>query len=355
MRFRKSIVAAATALLAAGTIAGCSSGSSSSGGSGGGDNIWSSGQVDVANAQTKIYDELKGKKIAFVPLLFKGYALAENWGTTFERTFTPAGADYKVYDANFSPDRMVQTMNDLIARKAADVIIVMNQAQGLLDNAVEKAAKAGIYVVVINQMTTKLGDVFVGPDLYKAGKAMAERAMTDCQARPDAKQVAVLDGNGTDPASVLWNKSIKDTMEPKGFKVDVTHTLYQNPAAQKAAESALSQHQNRLCAIMPLYDVNAVTVGQSVKTSASRGGGGDVGVYTLDANSQTCDAIKDGTIRATSAYDVQGIGAAAAIAVQNLLAGGEKPGADHKFGLATTFPVDRNNVDTTTIACYHSK
>ncbi|QKT08824.1 substrate-binding domain-containing protein [Gordonia sp. X0973] len=359
MRFGKTLAAASATVLAIGALAGCSSGGSGSGGgsANNSDAVFNSGQIEVLKVHDQINEHLKGKRIAFVPLLYKGYPLTENWGTTLERTANESGAEFKVYDANFSPDRMVSTMNDLIARKAADVIIVQNQAAGLLDNAIEQARKAGIYTIVLNMMTTKLGDAFIGVNVYSAAKAVTERAMSDCQARPDARQLVAIDGSGTDPASVQWAAGVKEAAAAKGFNVTVNHSGFQNPAAQQAAESSIAQHQSKLCGFVVTFDMNAVTVGQTVKTAEQRGTlrPGEVGTYTLDANYQTCDAIKAGTVTATSAYDVQGIGASAAIAMQNLLLGGIKPGGQHNFAFATNTLVDKANVDTTSIACYHSK
>ncbi len=313
--------------------------------------------VELLPARQTALDAMQGKKIAFVPILYKGYQLTENWGTTMQRTFDNLGADFTVYDSNFSSDRMLSTINDLIARKAADVLILQNQDQGLLDSVIDQAAKAGIYTVVLNMMSNRLGDAFVGVDVYGAAQSIAGRAVEDCDKRNAPKTISIIDGPGNDPASILWNQGIKDAVEPLGYKVLVNHSQFQNAQAQAAAESVIQQQQGELCGFMVTFDLNSITVGQTVKAAESRGQvqPGSIGVYTLDADSNWCDALRQGLVTASAAYDVQGIGAAGAAAAQNLIFDGAQPGAGNSVAYVSSTVVDRSNVDQTTIACYTSR
>jgi ribose transport system substrate-binding protein len=347
------LAAAAAAIL---SLSACSVGADRSGsGDARGKSAFGS-NVDLDTARDTVHDAMKGKRIAFIPILYKGYALTENWGTTMRRTFEGMGAEFKVYDSNFSSDRMVSTINDLIARDAADVLVLQNQDQGLLDNLVEKAERAGIYTVVLNQMSGRLGDAFVGVDVYGAARQITSRALDDCGGRNAPKTLSVIDGPGNDPASILWVKGVKDVAEDEGYEVLVSHSQYQNAKAQAAAESTLQQQRGELCAFMVTFDLNSVTVGQTVRTAESRGqvDKGSVGVYTLDADSTWCEALKSGLVTASAAYDVQGIGASAATAVQNLILSGAEPGSTHSVAYVSSAVVDKSNVDDTTIACYTS-
>lgn len=356
MKFRiRVLVSTFTALAAVGmSSCGVSTGSSDAGSKSG--NQAFDANVDILKARDTANAAMQGKRIAFVPILYKGYALTENWGTTMDRTFKAMGADFKVYDSNFSSDRMISTINDLIARKAADVLVLQNQDQGLLDNAIERAERAGIYTVVLNQMSSRLGDAFIGVDVYGAARAITERAISDCDARGAGKTLSVIDGPGNDPASILWGKGVEDVAKAQGYKVMVSHSQYQNAKAQAAAESVIQQQQGELCGFMVTFDLNSITVGQTVRSAENRGQvkRGSVGVYTLDADKNWCDALKQGLVTATSAYDVQGIGAAAAVATQNLVLNGAAPGSSHEVGYVSSTVVDKSNVDDTTIACYTS-
>ncbi|SFW79821.1 sugar ABC transporter substrate-binding protein [Amycolatopsis australiensis] len=355
MKLTRKLTAVATAVLLA--TAGCSVGSSSSGGQAGGGNQAFGANAELLPARQKAHDTMKGKKIAFVPILFKGYQLTENWGSTMKRTFESMGAQFTVYDSNFSSDRMLSTINDLIARKAADVLVLQNQDLGLLDNAIDRAEKAGIYTVVLNMMSTRLGDAFVGVDVYGAAQAIAKRAIADCDARHAAKTLSVIDGPGNDPASILWDQGIKDVAGSLGYQVLVGHSQFQNAQAQATAESVIQQQQGKLCGFLVTFDLNSITVGQTVKAAEGRGqvAPGSIGVYTLDADSNWCGALKQGLVTASAAYDVQGIGAAGAAAAQNLIFSGAKPGSGHDFAYVSSTVVDKTNVDQTTIACYKSQ
>ncbi|WP_063012105.1 sugar ABC transporter substrate-binding protein [Nocardia kruczakiae] len=351
---RKKILALVTAALAAFAVAGCSVDSgASSGGAAGGDQAFGA-TVDMNAAVQKAHDVMKGKKIAFVPILYKGYALTENWGSTMQRAFGNLGADFQVYDSNFSSDRMISTINDLIARKAADVLVLQNQDLGLLDSAIQQAERAGIYTVVLNMMSTRLGDAFIGVDVGHAARTIAQRAADDCGRRNAPKQVAIIDGPGNDPASIQWTKGIHDVLDPLGYTVTLAHSQFQNAVAQQAAESMLQQSQGKLCGFLVTYDVNAVTVGQTVANAVGRGqvAPDSVGTYTFDADKSWCDALKQGLVTASVAYDVQGIGEAAAVATQQLIQSGVKPAGNHTVSFVSDAMVDKSNVDDVSIACY---
>ncbi len=120
-------------------------------------------------------------------------------------------------------------------------------------------------------MSARLGDAFVGVDVYGAAQSIAKRAMSDCDGRNAPKTISIIDGPGNDPASILWNQGIKDVVEQAGYKVLVAHSQFQNVQAQAAAESVLQQQQGKLCGFMVTFDLNSITVGQTVKAAESRG------------------------------------------------------------------------------------
>ncbi|MFT3659954.1 MAG: substrate-binding domain-containing protein [Gordonia sp. (in: high G+C Gram-positive bacteria)] len=356
MRIIEKAMTAAVALLTAATVAGCSVNYGEGRGPGAGTGEGFGAAVELIPARDEVIEAMTGKKIAYIPMLYKGYMLTENWGTSLKRTLEPLGAEVAIHDPNFDNDRMLAIINDVIARKSADVMVMQNAAQGLLDNAIERAAQAGIYTVVLNQMSTRLGDAFVGTDVMGAAEAVTERAVADCDARGATKKLTVVDGMGNDPASLLWNAGIEKVADAHGYQVTVSHSQYDNAQAQSAAEAAMQQAGGNMCGFMVTFDLNAVTVGQSVQAAERRGQvrPGSIGVYTLDANAATCAELERGTVTATAAYDVQGIGTAGAVAVQNLLIDGRPAGSGHQVGFVPYHVVDGENAGTTTIACYQS-
>lgn len=357
MSSKKNLLGAASVLFAASLIAsGCTVNTGAGGSGGAAEGKGFGSNVELLPARDKVSAIMKGKRISYVPMLYKGYLLTENWGTSLKRALESEGATVSISDPNFDPDRMLAILNDIIARKQADVLVLQSSANGLLDNVIERAQQAGIYTVVLNMMATRLGDAFVGVDVYGAAQAITRRAVADCDARGAEKRISIIDGLGNDPASLLWNAGIQNVAKSAGYEVSISHSQFDNSKAQGAAEASLQQTGGKMCGFMVTFDLNSVSVGQTVKAAEARRQipPGSVGVYTLDANNATCDELRKGTVTATAAYDVQGIGAAGAVAVQNLLINGNPPGARHDVGYVSYQVVDGKTADQTTIACYKS-
>lgn len=311
--------------------------------------------VTPIKGRQAVYDTMKDKKIAFVPILYKGYNLTTEWGNTMERSFERMGADFKVYDSNFDTDQMVKTIDDLIARKAVDVLVLHNPDVGVLTKQIEDAADAGIYTVVINMISNASGDAFVGADVVGAAEDVAKRTVRDCEARGAPKRVAVIDGPGNDAFSLQWNMGIRNTFEKNGFKIVRTaHSQWQNSLASQATTQILQQQKDKICAFMPTFDLNAIAVGDAVQKAEQQGliPKDSVGVYTMGADVLTCKAMADGKVTATAAYDVSGIGSATVAATQQVLELGNEPGATHTISLLPHVVVDKTTMDQYTTACY---
>lgn len=353
---KRKITALLAAAAAAVAMTACTTGSSGSSASapGGGNQAFGE-TAQLFDANQKAHDVMKGKRIAFVPILYKGYNLTQNWGASMQRAFDNLGAQFQVYDANFDPDKMVKIVNDLISRKEADVLILHNTDVGVLTKQIEDARKAGIYTIVVNMMSSQLGDAFIGVDVVHAAQDITRRAIADCDQRGGAKRLAIIDGPGNDAASLQWSKGVHDVADPAGYEVVATaHTQWQNAAAQQAAASITQQQKDNLCAYLVTYDLNSVAVGDAVSEAAARGviRPNSIGVYTMAADTLWCDALRAGKVTASVAYDVQGVGAAAVVTAQQLIQTGVAPGSTHSVAYVAHAVVDRSNVDNTTIACY---
>jgi ribose transport system substrate-binding protein len=337
-------------------LTGCSAGSSDSddgGGGGGGGGLPEA--MSPADARKEVYDIMKGKRIAFIPILYKGYELTQNWGGTMERSFTRMGAKFDVYDSNFDTNQMVQTIDNLIARKSVDVLVLHNPDVGVLTKQIEDAAKAGIYTVVINMISNRSGDLFVGADVIGSAEDVTKRAVEDCNKRGAPKNLAVIDGPGNDAFSLQWNQGVEKVAKEEGFKIVRTaHSEWQNSAANQAATQIIQQQGQDLCAFMVTFDENAVAVGNAVADAEGRGlvPDGAVGVYTMAAGSRWCEAARAGNVTASAAYDIPGIGSAIVAGTQQLLERGEKPGSTHTVSILPHVIVDQSNMDDYTVACY---
>lgn len=348
----------ATVMFAVLVLAGCSSGADTTGDKGSNSGATGSGGVpEVVQPQAVrdlVHENLQGKQVAFVPILYKGYKITEEWGIQMQRTFDNLGVDFKVYDSNFDTDQMVRTIDDLIRGKKADVLIFQSPDVNLLSQQIASAHDAGIYVVVLNMTSNQSGDVFIGADLFSAAKEITGRVAEDCKAAGKNK-VALVNGPANDPWSVLYRSGVEEAADELGLEVaDVTDSKWQADLANQQSATLLQRHGADLCALMLPWDVLAIPAAQAVKSAEQAGTieAGAVGVYAIDASDDGCDAIRSGAIRATVAYDQDAIGAGAAFAVQQLLELGNPPGSQRTVSFVPHQLLDKTNVDTVTFACY---
>lgn len=353
---KRLLVAALFAVL---VLAGCSSGSDSGGSesSGSGDTSASGGVPEVVQpkeVRDLVHEKLEGKRVAFVPILYKGYKITEEWGIQMQRTFDNLGVDFQVYDSNFDTDQMVRTIDDLIRGGKADVLIFQSPDVSVLSNQISAAHDAGIYVVVLNMTSNQSGDVFIGADLFSAAKEITGRVAEDCEATGKTK-VALVNGPATDPWSVLYRSGVEEAADELGLEIaDVTDSKWQADLANQQSATLLQRHGSDLCALMLPWDVLAIPAAQAVQSAEQSGSikEGAVGVYSIDASDDGCEAIRSGAIRASVAYDQDAIGAGAAIAVQQLLELGATPGSQRTVAFVPHQLVDKTNVDNVTFACY---
>lgn len=353
----------ATALFAVLVLAGCSSGADSSdeqsagASSGSGAAAGSGGVPEVVQPQEVrdlVHETMKGKRVAFIPILYKGYKITEEWGIQMQRTFDNLGVDFQVYDSNFDTDQMVRTIDDLVRGEKADVLIFQSPDVNLLSQQIASAHEAGIYVVVLNMTSNQSGDAFIGADLFSAAEEITGRVAEDCEATGKTK-VALVNGPANDPWSVLYRSGVEQAAGELGLDiVDVTDSKWQADLANQQSATLLQRHGAELCALMLPWDVLAIPASQAVTTAeqANIVEPGAVGVYAIDASDDGCDAIRSGAIRASVAYDQDAIGAGAAFAVQQLLELGNPPGSQRTVSFVPHQLVDETNVDSVTFACY---
>ena len=60
--------------------------------------------VQPVEVRQLVHDTVAGKNIAFVPILYKGFKITEEWGKQMESVFSNLGANFDVYDSNFDTE-----------------------------------------------------------------------------------------------------------------------------------------------------------------------------------------------------------------------------------------------------------
>ena len=345
----------ALALVAAIVLTGCSTGSDSSGGGSesDGENVVPD-TVQPNELRDIVHESMKGKRVAYVPLLFEGYKITQQWGAALKRVVEMEGGTFEVYDANFDTDQMIRTINGLIQGEDADVLILHNPDVSVLTQQIEDAKAAGIYTIVLNLMSSQTGDAFIGADTQSASQDITNRAMDDCEGK-GKNQIAMINGPGTNGFDQTFARGVNAAADERGFEVVAeTKSNYQVDLASQQATTLVQKYKSDLCAIILPWDVLAIPAGKSVERAVSQGvvDAGDVGIYSLDASSEGCDAVRDGTITALASYDVPGIGSAAAVVLQNVLQLGLAPGSTHTAAYVDHVVLDRDSVDDIATACY---
>jgi ribose transport system substrate-binding protein len=333
------------------TLGACSSGSSDKKASGTTADAKLNGgvpeTVDLVSVRTLVHDTLKDKRVAFIPILYKGFALTETWGHEMERGLTMLGAKFEVHDANFNTDKMVQIIDGLI-NEHVDVLVLHNPDVGVLTEQIKKAHEQGIYVVVLNMIANQSGDMYIGADVPSAGRDIALRAVADCKAKNNNK-VAVLDGFGPDAFSIGFQAGWEPVLKDAGFQV-VSHQQdqYDQAKANQLATTILQQNKD-ICAFLSNWDIPAVGIGEAIDAAKLKG---KVGVYSLDSSHNWCESLAAGKVTASAAYDVPGIGAGAVVAIQHLLELKNKPGSQRTVDYVPHVVIDNTNYKQYNTACY---
>jgi ribose transport system substrate-binding protein len=342
----------ATLLIVTGCSVGESSGPSDSGKKS--DQVFADPNSTLTDTVEKAVGSMDGKRVAFVPLLLKGYGLTSNWFESMKIALEPMGAEVTAYDANFDPQKMVSTIDQIIRDKSADVLVLHNIDVGILVNQIAAAEKAGIYVISVNMLSNRLGDAYVGPNTGLAASDIADRAIADCKAK-GKKNISIIDGPGNDGASIEWVTNIERQVKEAGLTVtEVAHSNYDNATAREIAATTLQKQKSDLCAFMVLFDLNSLAVGDAVQEAVGNGlvKNGDVGVYTFSADAAVCDAMDQGLVTASAAYDVTGMGAAVTATIQQLIQMNQPPGSFHTVSFLGHRVVDKTDMHNYNVACW---
>lgn len=304
--------------------------------------------VDPLGVREIVHNTMAGKRVAYIPISNSGFELTAQWGVEIERTLSMLGAELTTYDPNFDTDKMVQIIDGLLADGNLDALVLHNPDVGVLTEQITTAQSKGIYVVVVNMISNQSGDAFIGSDVTSAAADLGERVVSDCKASGGNK-VAIIDGWGPDGFSIGANAGWDPVFESAGFEVVSRQQGKYDPAEANTIATAVLQQNPDICAFVVNWDIMSLGAGEAV---AAAGRTGEIGVYTLDASNTWCTALREGKATAAAAYNVDGIGVGAALALQNLFELGQPAGSMRTVSYVPHVIVDADNVDTVAGACY---
>jgi ribose transport system substrate-binding protein len=351
-KWRRPALAAAAILSLAATLAlsGCTNGLSEQD-TGGGDSSTGGNAglpltVDVTDARTQLLAAVEGKQISYIPLSLN-YPLNRLWGNVFKTTFEQLGANYTEDDAGGEVDKAIQFVDSRL-NEGADVIIVQNPDVGVLSEQVRKGREQGTYFVSLNIQGSESSDAYVGPDFQGMAAELAQRMVADCKAKGQNK-VAIVSGYGTDAQSIFTDQGWEPVFKDAGIEVvSKQQSEFLPTNANQIATTVLQQNPD-LCGFAVIFDGTAIGVADAVDAAGKTG---DVGVYTIGASIDTCNAITAGRITAAIDGNQEALPAAAASAVQQLLLIGDPPGTRRVMSFVGHQIVDPTTMATVPGACY---
>jgi len=203
------------------------------------------------------------------------------------------GANMVTLDAQDSPERQADQVEDLIARNV-DLLILNPVDSDAIAPSVLAANRADIPVITVTR-ESKEGDVVQHLDIdnTEAGELVAKQLIEDLQGEG---KVAILEGIPGATSAVARQDGFLNAIEGTNIEVAASLTAnYDRHEGYVVMEDILEANPD-LDAVYAHNDEMALGAVRAIDAS---GMAGEVMVYGIDAVDDAIDAIKDGTMRAT--------------------------------------------------------
>jgi ribose transport system substrate-binding protein len=280
VKFSLSLVAVIGLMtLVAGVVVGRASGGSDTGGGGGGGGAASGKKVDVI---------IKASDSSFWQTMLAGAK--------------KAGADYGIKVGLFGPtsetdvNEQVQLVENAISR-GVDAIVLAPNSSNALNNAIERARKAGKKVILADTPVTTDSEGFIGTDNKKAGEQAGERL---CQL---VKQQGKDSGDVLIESSVAGVQVLKD--REAGFRdglkacpsLRVALVRYNNNDINTAASQvndALTANRN----LVGIFAANNTSGNGAARAIKDNKAADRIPVVAFDTDPAENAALRDGSIDA---------------------------------------------------------
>ncbi|MCY6382192.1 substrate-binding domain-containing protein [Hoeflea prorocentri] len=176
-----------------------------------------------------------------------------------------AGGKYISADANFSPEKSVADVENLITR-GADVLIIMSGVADAIGPTVKAALDEGIPVVAYDQLIEVPGTFYVSFDARSVGKELAAGMLA---VAPEGNY-AIIKGDDGDPNTHQMFGAYQDVMKPKydsgAIKVVGEQFVdsWRPETAKDTIEQILTANNNDVQAVMVMNDGMASGVAQAL-------------------------------------------------------------------------------------------
>ncbi|MEP3280210.1 MAG: substrate-binding domain-containing protein [Stappiaceae bacterium] len=177
-----------------------------------------------------------------------------------------AGAKYISADANFSAEKSVADIENLITR-GANVLIIMSGVADAVGPVVDQALAEGIPVVAYDQIIERPGVFYVSFDARSVGQELANGML---EVAPKGKY-AIIKGDDGDPNTHQMFGAYTEVMQPKYDSSDITVVGEQfidgwrPEAAKDTIEQILTANNNDVQAVMVMNDGMASGVSKALE------------------------------------------------------------------------------------------
>lgn len=283
---------------------------------------------DLFNSFT---EATKGKKVAWVPVWLG--VLESEWTRVMKNSFENHGIEFTVRDPNFKSDVQLQAVSTLINEKP-DILIVQNPTATLLARELKRAMDSGIKVIQVNMASNTLTDAYVGADVPRMGRMLAEETLAACGGGKSSGKVAILQGEATAAYSLDMTLAATEVLGTDS-SISVVSSQPVNWDANRASEvttNVLQQHPD-LCAIISVWGPQTAGAAQAVKNAGLQD---KVKIFVgSDGQPADCDLVDQGLYTKNLSYtaNLQGehIVAAALALLQD-----DRPAGSTRYAFYTT-------------------
>lgn len=177
-----------------------------------------------------------------------------------------AGAEYISADANFSPEKSVADVENLITR-GADVLIIMSGVADAIGPTVRSALAEGVPVVAYDQLIEVPGAFYVSFDARSVGKQLAAGML----AVAPKGNYAIIKGDDGDPNTHqmfgAYQEVMKEHYDSGAIKVVGEQFVdsWRPESAKDTIEQILTANNNDVQAVMVMNDGMASGVAQALE------------------------------------------------------------------------------------------
>jgi ABC-type sugar transport system substrate-binding protein len=272
----------------------------------------------------KYYQAAKGKTVAFVPIALT-FSITQEYLSKFQAQADRLGYKLVVRDPNWSVDKAVQAIEQLIAEKP-DVIIAHPLDGVAFNRLVKKANDAGIYWIWANLKGPANGDAYVGANHYDVDRIKVRLAAEYCKTAA-SKKIFLVQSPPTNYVAIAGTQGFHDELKlhPELQLVGIQTADADANKAKSIAATILKQHPD-LCAFIGQWDGADIGIAPAV---AEAGLTGKVGIFTGGGGNkpEACDKVADGGYTAYVDYNIEGQAQDINAALMQILQTHPKPGS----------------------------